>query len=204
MRAELLEQLLIDRSLGQLPPEVAALLDAYLAADPAAAAEGAAYGEAVSLARRAIEGAEAAPMLPAFDRKRVDAGVRRRAWRQRGRIALALAGMAACVAVGFVGGRGVGGFGGGGGGVARVDGAGSGSPAVAETRVTRTALAPPASGELGGAAVQATSTIDSAADATAFWSVQRLRALAERNDVARRPGPAVRQPLKSIFAPNGG
>jgi anti-sigma factor RsiW len=49
MNAESLESLLIDRAIGQLPPEVEALLAEYLAAHPEAARGAAELGETVAL-----------------------------------------------------------------------------------------------------------------------------------------------------------
>ncbi len=50
MNAEILEALLIDRALGQLTPEVEALLAEHLAANPEAACAAAGLGETVALA----------------------------------------------------------------------------------------------------------------------------------------------------------
>ena len=54
MKTEALEILLIDRALGQLSPEVEALLSEHLATNPAAAQSGAELGEIVALATTAV------------------------------------------------------------------------------------------------------------------------------------------------------
>ncbi len=54
MKPELLESLLLDRALGELPPAVAALLDAHLARDPAAAQRAAEFDATLQLARAAV------------------------------------------------------------------------------------------------------------------------------------------------------
>lgn len=53
MKPDALESLLLDRTLGELTPETAALLEAYLAQNPAAAARAAEYGAAWQIARTA-------------------------------------------------------------------------------------------------------------------------------------------------------
>lgn len=53
MKPESLEGLLIDRALGELSPEVSELLDVYLAANPAAAEQAAAWTETWRSAERA-------------------------------------------------------------------------------------------------------------------------------------------------------
>ncbi len=54
MKTEALENLLIDRALGQLAPEVEALLSEHLATHPAAAQSAAELGEIVALATTAL------------------------------------------------------------------------------------------------------------------------------------------------------
>lgn len=54
MKPELLETLLLDRALGELPPAVAALLDAHLAQSPAAARRAAELDATLQLARSAV------------------------------------------------------------------------------------------------------------------------------------------------------
>ena len=55
MKTEALENLLIDRALGQLPPEVEALLAAHLATNPGAARAAAELSEVVALAAAAMQ-----------------------------------------------------------------------------------------------------------------------------------------------------
>jgi anti-sigma factor RsiW len=55
MNAEILETLLIDRALGQLSPEVEALLAEHLMADPEAARAAAELSETVTLAEIALQ-----------------------------------------------------------------------------------------------------------------------------------------------------
>lgn len=64
MKPELLEPLLLDRALGELSPEVAALLDAHLAQNPAAARRAAEFADTLSLARAATATPPAAPHRP--------------------------------------------------------------------------------------------------------------------------------------------
>lgn len=66
MNPELLDSLLVDRALGELPPAVAALLDAHLALDLAAARRAAEFTATVELATRAVA-APATPPPPALD-----------------------------------------------------------------------------------------------------------------------------------------
>lgn len=54
MKTEHLSALLADRALGELPPEVAALLEAWLAQNPAAAEQAAGLDTTVRLARAAV------------------------------------------------------------------------------------------------------------------------------------------------------
>jgi anti-sigma factor RsiW len=61
MKIETLEPLLLDHALGELRPEVAALLEAYLAQNPAAAARAGALSETLALARRAVAPASETP-----------------------------------------------------------------------------------------------------------------------------------------------
>jgi anti-sigma factor RsiW len=66
MERDLLEKLLIDRHLGELPPDAAALLDEYLALRPEAAANAGRIGATLDLARDALGSLEprAADSLP--------------------------------------------------------------------------------------------------------------------------------------------
>lgn len=70
MKPETLEALLIDRSLGELEPATAELLDAYLARNPDAAARAAAWQDTTHLARTAVgvktSAASAVTRLPAM------------------------------------------------------------------------------------------------------------------------------------------
>jgi anti-sigma factor RsiW len=54
MKTETLQGLLMDRELGELPPDVVELLEAYLAADPAARHEADAVSRTVRLARETV------------------------------------------------------------------------------------------------------------------------------------------------------
>jgi len=64
MKQEILNRLLIDRSLGALAPDVAALLEAYLEREPADSEAAAEIEEAVRLARKALEGGPAVQLPP--------------------------------------------------------------------------------------------------------------------------------------------
>ena len=70
MKPELLDSLLLDRALGELPPAVAALLEAHLALDPAAARRAAECTATVELATRAVAVPAATPP-PALDLERL-------------------------------------------------------------------------------------------------------------------------------------
>jgi len=54
MNTETLRALLVDRQLGELPPDIAELLDAYLAAVPAARAEAESTAHTMSIARDTV------------------------------------------------------------------------------------------------------------------------------------------------------
>ena len=54
MKTETLRALLVDRQLGELPPDIAELLDAYIAAVPAARAEAEATAHTMSIARDTV------------------------------------------------------------------------------------------------------------------------------------------------------
>ncbi|MBI4624122.1 MAG: hypothetical protein HY736_13015 [Verrucomicrobia bacterium] len=77
MKTEILETLLLDHALGALSPEVAALLEAHLAHDPAAARRAAELTETLRLARAAV----AAPLEP--PRKSLDVERLRQAQRHQ-------------------------------------------------------------------------------------------------------------------------
>ena len=64
MKTEALENLLIDQALGQLAPEVAALLSEHLATHPATAQSAAELGEIVALATTALHRATPKLELP--------------------------------------------------------------------------------------------------------------------------------------------
>lgn len=101
MTREILERLLTDRALGTLEPDVAALLEAHLAADPAAAALAARTQATIALAQRAL-GEKEAGRLPNFPR----AELARRAGRlRRWRIARTALAAAAVLLVGVGVGR---------------------------------------------------------------------------------------------------
>ncbi|HVS69627.1 MAG TPA: hypothetical protein VHQ47_00060 [Phycisphaerae bacterium] len=101
MNGEMLERLLMDRALGGLAPEVEALLVEYLERDEKARGRAEELGALTGLMRRAMGSEEVEHgALPAL---RLGGGWRRRvAWG-----VAAGAGMAACVAIGFWGGRSV-------------------------------------------------------------------------------------------------
>lgn len=64
MKQEILNRLLIDRSLGALGPDVTALLDGYLEREPAGLEESAEIEESVRLATRALAPAPAVQLPP--------------------------------------------------------------------------------------------------------------------------------------------
>jgi hypothetical protein len=55
MKTETLRALLVDRQLGELPPDIAELLDAYIAVVPAARAEAEATSRTVSVTRETVQ-----------------------------------------------------------------------------------------------------------------------------------------------------
>lgn len=78
MNAETLDRLLLDRALGALTPDAAALLDAFLREHPEQLAAARRLDATTDLARKAL----AAPLtldakLPAFPRERIEAAQRR-------------------------------------------------------------------------------------------------------------------------------
>jgi anti-sigma factor RsiW len=100
MKPELLETLLLDRALGELSPAVAALLDAHLAHDPAAARHAAELANTLQLARAAVAVPSEAPRRPLdVDRLRRAHHAVRATTRRREILRLA-----ACLALGLVGG----------------------------------------------------------------------------------------------------
>jgi anti-sigma factor RsiW len=66
MNPEMLDRLLLDRALGALSDDAAALLDAWLARDPQAARRAGEYAAAVAAGRNALGGDAAAGALPPF------------------------------------------------------------------------------------------------------------------------------------------
>ena len=97
MNPELLDSLLLDHELGELSPAVAALLEAHLAHDPAAARRAAELRGTVDLARRAVASPVAPPARP-LDRERLHRAQHASsvlAWRTE------LYRLAACLAVGL-------------------------------------------------------------------------------------------------------
>jgi anti-sigma factor RsiW len=66
MNREHLDSLLVDRAFGELPPAVAALLEAHLALDPAAARRAAEFTATVNLATESVA-TPVAPPPPALD-----------------------------------------------------------------------------------------------------------------------------------------
>ena len=104
MKPETLVALQTDRALGELPPGVEELLEAYCLLDAAAAGAGRRCGEAVDLARRALAlPRETCPPLPTLERleraRRPTAGLRGH-WAEITRLA-------ACVALGVLAGWGI-------------------------------------------------------------------------------------------------
>jgi anti-sigma factor RsiW len=70
MKPEMLETLLLDRALGELPPEVAALLDAHLAQTPDAAIRAAEFADTLQLARTAVAAPRETPRALDLERLR--------------------------------------------------------------------------------------------------------------------------------------
>jgi anti-sigma factor RsiW len=96
MNAEMLDILLLDRALGELRPEVVALLETHLAANPAAARRATEFSTALDLARAAVTGPRETPRP--LDVTRLQAAPRGGGRHSRARELLRLA---ACVAVGL-------------------------------------------------------------------------------------------------------
>jgi anti-sigma factor RsiW len=98
MNLENLEALLLDRALGELPPEVAELLDEYLAQNPTAAQHAGTLDSTVNAARTAVAPSAVAPLPPlAVLRLRREQQAMR--WRSR---AWEFGRLAACLALGLV------------------------------------------------------------------------------------------------------
>lgn len=100
MKPELLESLLLDRALGELSPAVAALLDAHLANDPAAARRAAEFDSTLQLARAAVAVPSEPPRRPLdLERLRHAQTATRSAVRR-----MEILRLAACLALGLAGG----------------------------------------------------------------------------------------------------
>ncbi len=97
MKSEMLETLLLDRALGELSPEVAALLDAHLAQNPDAARRAAELAGTLQLARAATAAPVASAPHP------LDVGRLRRAQRTQRSAArrVEIFRLAACLALGL-------------------------------------------------------------------------------------------------------
>lgn len=164
MTEETLDNLLADHALGALPPDTAALLEAYLAANPAAQNNAAHTHALVHLARQAL--ADTSPRELTLPPLHFPAS---RRWRTAAWTALATTGMAACLALGFW--------------------CGSARPAQSPTNspiATTVNRAPPA----GQTAVASTGGAAAAGGgAKDFWSVQRLRAYAAQQPAVENPAP---------------
>jgi anti-sigma factor RsiW len=99
MKPELLEPLLLDRALGELSPPVAALLDAHLARDPAAARRAAEFDATLQLARSAVAVPPEQPQPLDLERlRRAQPAPRRPSQRTE------ILRLAACLALGLAGG----------------------------------------------------------------------------------------------------
>lgn len=100
MNPKTLDALLLDRAAGALSPDVAQLLDAYIAQDPNAALRGLRYSATVSLIRAAMPPAarDSDLRVPAFPSARIKAA------RSRRRVLAILRpiAMAAVIAIAFV------------------------------------------------------------------------------------------------------
>jgi hypothetical protein len=96
MKPENLELLLLDRSLGQLPPETAELLEEHLRENPSAAARASALADTVSLARSAVCIGGVAADAPSSGWARARRTARWRVWAAQGWK------LAACVALGLM------------------------------------------------------------------------------------------------------
>ena len=100
MKPELLESLLLDRTLGELTPAVAALLEAHLAHDPVAARRAAEFDATLQLARASVALPRETPRQPLdLDRLRREQPAPRAAGRRMEMLRLA-----ACLALGLAGG----------------------------------------------------------------------------------------------------
>jgi hypothetical protein len=185
MNAEMLERLMIDDSLGQLSSEVSALLDAYLMGDPAARAEAEVLRRMVGVARKAAAGA--VPRLPPFDRRGLERARQRRViGRTTGWISAA-AGLAACLAIGFILGH----------QWQRTSGpsvaSDSAPKAVSVFGATARIKDGNADGDDGGGKA-----------ANGFWSTQRMRTLAQQNQASAREARSIPPLFNRLFNSPGG
>jgi hypothetical protein len=96
MKPENLELLLLDRALGQLPPETAELLEEHLRGNPSAATRASALAVTVSRARTAVCSGAVAADAPLSGWARARRTARWRAWTAQGWK------LAACVALGLM------------------------------------------------------------------------------------------------------
>jgi anti-sigma factor RsiW len=97
MKPETLEVLLLDRVMGELPPEVAELLETHLAHHPEVARQAEELASAYRLARQAVAGVAEVPRQPLAVERLQRAQVAQRRWS----MAWGLARLAACVAFGL-------------------------------------------------------------------------------------------------------
>jgi anti-sigma factor RsiW len=97
MKPETLDALLLDRAIGELPAEVAELLETHLARDPDAARQAEKLAATIQLARQAVAMAPEQPRRPlAVERLR-----RVRTWQRRWSMTWGIARLAASVAIGL-------------------------------------------------------------------------------------------------------
>lgn len=97
MKPETLEVLLLDRAMGELPPEVVELLETHLTHNPEAARQADQWASTLQLARQAVAMVPEVPRRPlAVERLR-----QARATQRRWSIAWGFAKLAACVAFGL-------------------------------------------------------------------------------------------------------
>jgi anti-sigma factor RsiW len=97
MNNDVLERVLLDRAVGEMPDDTQQLLEAYLAVDMDAQRLAAETDGALDYARRAL--ATPRERLRPLDLSKIESAARRSRARKRGAFALQLA---ACVAVGLV------------------------------------------------------------------------------------------------------
>ncbi|HUJ42136.1 MAG TPA: hypothetical protein VLW52_00890 [Opitutaceae bacterium] len=97
MKPETLDALLLDRAMGELPPEVAELLEAHLARHPEAARQAEKLASTLQLARQAMRIADELPRRSLAVTRLRQAQAR---WRRRS-MAWGWARLAACVVIGL-------------------------------------------------------------------------------------------------------